>query len=341
MATYEVSTWNEFATAYQNISTSTTGTDTIQLISDIDCNDDIPEGLPSTLDKSFSHYGTHNIIITGAYVENNVTKNHVIRNLRTNITSPSYIFKIRSFTDSTITTNIYFRNIDFINLVLDRAFIYFDLCQYANVYFEKCSLVGRRTQSFLICENSSRKPTVKLTSCFMNIEYRGINTTQIPFNIGFDGNNSYIPPTYANFCRIKQVYTGWTVGSYFSPTIAVNPQNITHNLYMNGCYLYGTFVGTDGGFGITDNYSYAATIQNVIDADFRLVSTTSAGSTIRFVAPKGIFVNRLRKLNDDSTSYVIENYNNSGDNKAIPVPPNKMTDAQYLYNLGFDIIVPE
>ena len=45
MATHEVSTWAELAEAIRTAA----GGDTIKLIADIDCNDEIPEGVSSTI----------------------------------------------------------------------------------------------------------------------------------------------------------------------------------------------------------------------------------------------------------------------------------------------------
>ena len=88
MATIEVSTWAQLRSAI----TSAVAGDVIKLIADIDCNDEIPEGVTSTIQTIDSTWFT----ITGEYTENDVVKRHEIRNLRTRATSPVTIFKFKS-----------------------------------------------------------------------------------------------------------------------------------------------------------------------------------------------------------------------------------------------------
>lgn len=339
MATYNVSTWAELVTAIRSIDTSVTNT--IYITKDIDCNDEIPEGVASSVRPAgSSSISSLNLTITGAYTENSVTKNHVIRNLRTDITSPVSIFR---FSDgSTATKYIDFRNIDFINLVLDRPLVQMDTWRNTYTRFYSCRFVGRRTQSLIYhsVNSSSDSTTVQFFSCFFNVEYKGTAQENVPLVRKTGNSYDYF---YANYCRIKSTYTGWTVGTNFSPSIATDPQNITHTLRLNSCYLYGTFVGGSAQqMGITDYYNYNGSTQNVIDADLRMVGNTSAsGTSISVVMPKGIFVNKIRKWGDDSVEYTVSNYNSSGEAKAIPIPPDKMTDPAYLYAHGFDIVVPE
>lgn len=75
MATVNVSTWAEL----RNAITGAASGDNIKLIADIDCNGEIPEGVSSkiTIEKT--------ITIDGSYTENDVIKNHEIRNLRTQV----------------------------------------------------------------------------------------------------------------------------------------------------------------------------------------------------------------------------------------------------------------
>jgi hypothetical protein len=86
MATIEVSTWAELAAAVRAANSG----DTIKLIADIDCNDEIPEGVSSTINSPIS---INTLTITGEYTEDNVTKSHVIKNLRTSSSIPVPIFK--------------------------------------------------------------------------------------------------------------------------------------------------------------------------------------------------------------------------------------------------------
>lgn len=331
MADVYVETWPELVSAINSAPVTSNTTTTIHIVKDIDCNDSIPEGVASTISKEINNVNYCNLIIDGAYSENGVTKNRIIRNLRTNITSPVKIFYFTIMNGSVVR----FKNIDFINLVLDRPFIEINYFNNSYIQLQQCRFVGRRTQSFFNSINPNTG-TATWTSCFFNVEYKGTSGDNMPLNIG-----NAIP--VANYCRIKQTYTGWSVGVWGD--IYNSPQNITFNLRMNGCYLYGTFVGNNTNSGaqvnISKYYNYNSTIQNVVDADFRMVGTWAAGGTVSLCAPKGIFVNQVRKLNDSSISYVVSNYNSSGNAKAIPIPPDKMDDPAYLYAQGFDVVVPE
>lgn len=340
MATIEVSTWAELVNA---IKTAGNG-DIVQLTTDIDCNREIPEGVTTTIKRPSSGL-VYNLTITGAYTEDGVTKNHVIRNLRTNISSPVSIFYFMYNYGDAIYVN--FRNIDFINLILDAPLV--ELYYYLNAYlrFYSCRFVGKRTHALIY---HTHKPTsssdaayIQFYSCFINMEYTRSSNDRLPIVL-YQSGSSYDYCT-ANYCRIKQEYKGWTIGTATNPYDAI--QNITFGLQLNGCYLYGTFVGTGNDtsavLNVTNKYSYNGAMQNVVDADFRLGGTPTSGMDCTIVAPKGIFVNSIHKLDEDppTTTYNAVNYNSSGNSKAIPINPEDMTDAQALYDAGFDIIVPE
>lgn len=335
----EVGTWPELDTAIRNYIYS--GDDVIiQITADIDCNPYIPEGLATSFGGGGMGGGT--LTITGAHTEGNETKNYKIRNLRTHITNPVTIFKIGAYQFSSRKT-ITFKNIDFINLILDApffTFIYVPNPSNWKVYFNDCSFVGRRTNYFLTGSNDSSAGQSFFTSCFLNIDYKNTSNTYLLFN----GGTNY-PSLTAHYCRIKQNYTGWSIGTATNPYDAV--QNTTHNMYLDGCYLYGDFVGTgdssSASINITNRFSYNAPIQNVVDADLRLGGTPTAGMNCTVVAPKGIFENEIHKLNENpaTTTYTAVNYNDSGDAKAISIDPADMTNPQALYNVGFDIVVPE
>ena len=344
MATYEVSTWAELKAILSN---STAETRTVKLIADIDCNDEIPTGVASTIDV----YSSRNnpLIIDGSYTEGNENKNHVIRNLRTAVTSPVNIFSLKFFAvggENTI-PNVTFKNIDFINLILDGGmFIGAFNVQwqtYGSLKFTNCSFVGRRNQ-YLICGYSmGYEPNyLTFTSCFFNIPYKpsGTSNTYVPLNGEWKKGDNYYAT--ANYCRFREYYNGWTVG-LFIPGNTVSPQCSTHNLKLNGCYIDGTIVGAAGSLGITQLYSYNSTIQNVIDADLRSYGGSSS-SAVSIYAPKGIYktaadgtTNVVKKYDDDTVNCPISNQNAS----AIPETPSRMISPSDLYSDGFDIVVPE
>jgi hypothetical protein len=236
------------------------------------------------------------------------------------------------------------KNIDFINLVLAGAsFLGIGIGSsytgnYQQVNINSCRFVGRRDRYLVRTVDNPRSTNnaINYTSCFFNVAYKpsgGTANTYVPINQvwAYDGTNR----CFANYCRFKEAYGGWTIGQ-FAPTIAVAPQCSTHNLYLNGCYIYGTIVTGYDAVGISNHYSYNSTLQNVVDADLYVTDGGSAGSSINVYAPKGIYRNKITKWNTTPEIAYVDNNQNAN---AISVPPDKMTDADYLYAHGFDIVV--
>lgn len=343
MATYNVSTWPELIARMADTMLETR---TIKLIADIDCNDEVPFGPTSSINivGSMALYCT----IDGSYTENGITKNHIIRNLRTNVTSPVDIFNFRAHNPQSGQSDLFqigvtIQNIDFVNTVLNNASM-FRLTRYEygsgsgnTVKFKNCSFIGRRNR-YLIGAINSNANSLTFESCFFNIPYKPSDTS-----------NTYVPLTadwsgyaYANYCRFRESYNGWTVGTY-DPGMSTNPQTSTYNLKLNGCYIDGTIVGYSSNICITNQYSYDAAIQNVVDADLRAYNN-SGSDTVNIFAPKGIYktaennnTNVVKKYGDDSVNCPISNQNVS----AIPETPRRMTSPADLYADGFDIVVPE
>lgn len=346
MATYNVSTWAELLSA---LNQSASQSRTIKITADIDCNDEIPMGVSSTIQLQGS--GNYPLYIDGSYTDaQGNKKNHVIRNLRTHTTSPVDIFKTLSSpggSDSGTYLYVYIRNIDFINLVLAGAsFLGVNIgssytSNYQQVNFNSCRFVGRRDRYLVRSIENARNASdngIYYTSCFFNMPYKPSGSTAntyVPLNQVW----AYISGTnrcFANYCRFKDTYGGWDIGQ-FVPTVSVAPQCCTHNLYLNGCYIYGQIIG-DSTIGISNHYTYNPVIQNVVDADLYVTNGGSAGSSINIYAPKGIYRNKITKWNTTPEIAYVDNNQNAS---AISVPPDKMTDPAYLYSQGFDIVVPE
>lgn len=344
MATYEVSSWPQLIA---RMADTTAETRTIKLVADIDCNDTVPMGPASSLDIVGSN--GYPCIIDGSYTEGNVTKNHVIRNLRTNVTSPVDIFNFRAQNPYSggaeqFKIGVTIQNIDFVNVVLDGAMMFkltrfqYDSGASGNtVKFKNCSFVGRRNR-YLIGAINSNANSLTFESCFLNIPYKPTDTsnTYVPLNADWGGY------AYANYCRFRESYNGWTIPDY-NPGMSRGPQTSTYNLNLNGCYINGTIVGYTSAIGISNYYSYNATIQNVVDADLRVYGN-SGSDTVRIYAPKGIYktaennnTNVVKKYGDDSVNCSISNQNTS----AIPETPTRMTSPADLYADDFDIVVPE
>lgn len=342
MATYEVSTWPELIA---RMADTTLETKTIKLIADIDCNEAVPLGPTSPINivGSMAFYCT----IDGSYTENGITKNHVIRNLRTNVTSPVDIFNFRAHNPQSgqsdrFQIGVTIQNIDFVNTIINNANM-FRVTRYEygasgnTVKFKNCSFVGRRNR-YLIGAINIDTNSLTFESCFFNIPYKPSDTsdTYVPLNADWNGY------AYANFCRFRESYNGWTVGTY-EPGMSTNPQTSTYNLKLNGCYIDGTIVGYSSNICITNQYTYDAPVQNVVDADLRAYDN-SGSNTVSIFAPKGIYKTAangttpvVKKYNDDTVNCPISNQNTS----AIPEIPSKMTNPTQLAADGFDIIIPE
>lgn len=313
MATHNVSTWAELVSA---IGSAASG-DTIKLTKDIDCNDEIPEGVASTITR-----GSTSLTIDGSYVEEEVTKYRIIRNLRTSVTSPVAIFSVGS-------TTVTFQYIDFINLVLDNYLITLGT-HTGRLNFNRCRFVGRRTTYMIFRQNISDPAWtnyVTFTSCYLNIPYKGTDQTYIPIVNKAPSSNGY---TTANFCWIRETFGDWT------PTSG-SVMSATHDMRLNGCYIDGTVVGYDD-IRFTDRYSFNSPIQNVFDVDLRVIAGGDVGSEINVRTAKGVYKNLIRKLDDDSVVYT--DANQLPVTTAISATPTQMQNAQWLSDNGFDIVIP-
>lgn len=338
MVTVEVSNWTELVTA---LSTDTSEEKTIKLIADIDCNDTIPAGVASSITVYNSK--KYPLVIDGSYTQGGKTKNHIIKNLRTNITSPVYIFSLTYNSGSSGTTDnvldITFQNIDFLNLILDRPLIgNLDGGRSYNekVRFTSCRFVGKRKQFLVIGSSwrSSDNNGLIFTSCYFNVPYMPDDTSRTYVPLVGDWVSSSDGACFANYCRFVESYNGWSTGQ-FSPGIVTDPQASTYNFKLNGCYVEGTVVFYNS-LGITKYYSYDSSMQNVIDADLRDNSNTSAGATLRVTVPKGVYKNLIRKYGDDTVVYYDDKYYSS----SISATPEQMQDPAWLASQGFDVVVP-
>lgn len=308
MATYEAATWSELATL---AATKTFGTnDIIKITADIDCNSEIPEGVPSTLEFQYaSGVGTAcTVTLDGSYEENGTTKSRTIRNLRTNISSPVEIF---------LCENIILKNLDFKNLIIDK-----NLCRGkrggSTCNLIKCRFVGKRSE-YLVGQTGSEN-NMTFTSCAFNMQFVGSNKVYIPLNGAGSGHYAT-----AKFCRFKETYGGWDVSQGYDTS--------TKFMRLIGCYISGEIVG-DSSIVITDNYSYDSVIQNVLDAELK--TKAASGTTISVSAPKGVWKNLILPFDGSSTTPYT--YTNVSSTLAIPESPSDMTDTTKLYNDGFDVV---
>lgn len=326
MATHEVSTWAELRSA---ISSAASG-DTIKLIADIDCNNEIPEGVSSTITIL-----NKNLTIDGGYVEDNVTKRHEIRNLRTSASSLVSIFKLQVSADGTYTNTI--KNIDFVNLILDAP-LFETAAEYTMVYLQKSFFnipyYGSTQQNIALSEyyGSSGGVSRYLYFYITNCRFTGKRTTKIlRYNTMATSNRFFV---YADYCYIKTKYTGTYTPSYDTGKV----YSELYNMSLNGCRIEGDIIGNAGdvtyiNFNLLGSApSRTISMQNVYDVDFYISSAVS-DKAIEFVANKGL-IKKPVKVWNGTTTYT--NYNEK--TGLIFATESEMQDIDWLIQHNFDVV---
>ena len=326
MATYEVSTWAQLKSAINGAASG----DTIKLIADIDCNDEIPEGVASTILLAM-----FKLTIDGGYVEDGVTKRHEIRNLRTSASSPVSIFKIQASSDGTYTHNI--KNIDFVNLILDAP-LFETAVQYTNVYLQKSFFnvpyYGTTQENIALSEiyGASGGISRYLYFYITNCRFTGKRTTKlIRYNTMYTGLRFHV---WVDYCYIKTKYTGTYVPSYNAGTV----YSELYNLSLNGCRIEGDIVGNAGdvtniNFHLPGSYpSRTISMQNVYDVDFYIFPAVS-DRAVDFAAIKGL-IKKPVKVWNGTTTYT--NYNEKTD--LIFATESEMQDTDWLIQHNFDVV---
>lgn len=309
MLYFEAASWSELE-ELAHPSSDYSDSITIKLTSDIDCNNEIPEGVATTL--SFPARGTGcTVTIDGGYDPTDITKRRVIRNLQTHVVSPVDIF-------STPYNSFILRNIDFINLKTEKF-----LAKGGSngpTMISNCRFVGGRKYNLFKGSNGG----IKMSSCFFNIPYQKESPVLSELAIATvpsSGSNN----RQAYWCHFRETYGGWT------------PNNSNYctsfgNLNVDGCYVDGEIVA-DSVFILTKQYSYASKIQSVIDADLKTIA--AEGTTISVQVPNGVWRNDIHSTDSSITgTYQYTNVNTS----AIPETPANMKNTTTLYNDGFDVI---
>ena len=327
MATIEVNTWAQLRSAIINAGSD----DVIKLIADIDCNDEIPEGVTSTIYQD----SCDGLTIDGGYVENGVQKRHIIRNLRTSVSSPVTIFRFGKRTDTNVKSTT-IRNIDFINLILAKPLIaYRDY--YGNVfnaYIRNCRFTGKRTD-YLIERKPYNSPSsaqgyvnVYFYNSYINVPYYGTSSTKEPICQWYlDNNNAYFR-SYAYNCRIRETYTKtWTPDGNTRECCGV------YNTALSGCRVEGEVVnGYYSAYHSSNVLSLLTpSIQNVYDVDFKLTANGSADVSIS--AFKGVVKVPVRDYDTDAPYG-----NNTPSTGVILATESQMQDTDWLIQQGFDVV---
>ena len=345
MATIEVSTWAELRSAVANA----TAGDVIKLIADINCNNEIPEGVPSTTDVKV------NLTIDGSYQEGNVTKNHVIRNLRTHVSSPVDIFKMNNGNGQSVTV----KNIDFLNLIFDRFLVNFyygsshswQAIVYNYWYFNDCRFTGRRTYSlFGTRTNSNICTRVTFNRCYFNVPYYGTSQGFKPLvrylRVDTSQGTGFVQG-WANNCRILETHTGTFTPTYYGTSIGdysnLSPSADITDMNLSGCRVEGRIVLGNNNPNTTYNNAQliadimyntrTPSMQNVYDVDFYF--TTNDTKDIVLKACRGVFKRPIRLLNDEQVTF---NTFNSVSTGIILATESEMQDTDWLIQHNFDVV---
>lgn len=315
MATREASTWAELVSAIRSAGSG----DTIKLIADIDCTDEIPEGVSSTININREY-----LTITGEYTENGVTKRHEIRNLKTT-SSAVTIFKI---TTTMYTDGFTMKDIDFINLILSAPLLedYNAVSGNNNVIVRNCRFTGKRTSHLMkMTRDSNQRTTFNFQRCYCNIPYNGSTLSNLPlFNLYAAGIG------YMSNCRIRETFLNTYTPSSTDGDITCS----VFNMRLSGCRVEGEVVS--GKYpryhsdAVISGYTPAA--QNVYDVDFKLTNDTD--TSVPLYAFKGVVKVPIRKKDDESTTYTIS----SASTGVIQATESQMQDTDWLIQQGFDIV---
>ena len=360
MATVEVSTWAELVTAFDSISTSEDTT--IKLTADIDMNDTNPEGTGLSKDSS---WWQHTLIIDGGYTDS-VTgedKNHVIKNLRTPISSTANLFYFTYNEQYGSSNQIYvkFKDIDFQNLILSSGnFVDWDSSklQSFNLVIENCRFVGSRGNYYLIGKNlytsGYATPSITCSKCYFDMPWNGAGQTNLSYTSLIPKDDSNNTNTVANYCRFKESYGGCTWGD--SLTYQSTDRFFSCSYFkMIGCRVEGSAQIC----GVTDsndkgayympiiskpNASYVPTTQNVFDVEITAVRNSATYDTdnVLYSTFTGV-VNKNVKYNGiDVTTFTDNRSDFDGGTTTAPIlaTPTQMKDPAYLNSQGFDIVVP-
>ena len=311
MATIEVSTWAQL----RNAITGAANGDTIKLIADINCNDEIPEGVSSTIRKTLS-----NLTITGEYTENGVTKRHEIRNLRTSASSAVPIFK---FAASATTANITIKGIDFINLILGAPLFQTELVYYCDIYMyiRNCRFSGKRTTYLVYLDNNGY---LYMYNSYFNVPYYStdVNGVRLCY-ITIAGRG------YMTNCRIHEMFSG----TYIPSSADSDATCSVFNMRLSGCRVDGEVVGGKYARYHADNVmsGYTPSMQSVYDVNFKLTNTTD--SSVPLYAFKGVVKVPICRKDDETITYTIS----SASTGVIQATEAQMKDTNWLIAQGFDV----
>ena len=339
MATYHVSSWQEIMSA---ICDSAQVAKEILLDSDIDLNDEYPEGVPSV----------------ALYCYKDVTLNlqgHTIKNLRTRISNPVPIIYNTSDSGIWSDTKFIIKNGDFVNLILAGA-AFISIINYYNntIVLENVRFVGYRTGNAYFIDG--RDKYIEAASCYFDMPWYGAGSSTYAYtSLIKRGTPTANIPT-ANFCWFHESYGGWTITNQVSTSVATSPDRtypiLSCSMFaMSGCYIDGTMYvachtprnNTSDDRQVTfiiyrediGNY-YTASTPNVIDVQWKI----TAGAGLYYV----VYVENMNAVFNktlDTSSAGTANWNRrsvASQPNIILATPEQMQDISWLRAQGFPII---
>ena len=341
MATVEVSTWAELKTALQEDNDA-------KLMADIDMNEVAPNGDYINLNHASS------VTLDGNH--------HVIKNLRTPVSSPKHIFNCQ-FGGTGRTLII--KDLDFQNLILAGASLIgadSGMSAPSTTQINGCRFVGSRSGvAYLLAYNTD----VTLNRCFTYIPWQGAGQSDLSYTSLIPKSTSNVTAV-ANYCWFREKYTGWsyniTTDKYYPTASSANdviPSFSFSMFKLNGCYIDGS-MRIPAGYDTINagrkyvyyceliaravNNAYTPSAQNVFDCDLiaELGSVTLTDNTIRTCGWSGVIKKSAQTTGGaEVSSYTFPSGSNMGGSiTPIFATPAQMKDASWLSNAGFDIIVP-
>lgn len=274
MARYDVSTWDQFVTAWKTVD----GNDIINVTADLDCNDNIPDARINMVNNT----------VTGPVTING--NGHTIYNVSGG-PSGGYIFN--NTYHATIINGLNFQNI---NLTIP---IFNGESSSLLLTFNDCNIQGRDTGLFFTGYIRFNRCTLTLT-----------NTRS---QITPDTNNNI----YFNYCWIyfRSCKKTWNGGD--TPLIR----------HANTCYLKGEIDMT----GITNTNIVSAVNNSCVNVTVTGVTAAALALTRYVYDASGLMtIVNTSKLNADTAA--------SGESLVKGVTDAQMKNADYLFDLGFDIV---
>lgn len=368
--TLEASTWNELVTQIQKACSTNTeepywqGGDSVivYLTADIDMNDQLPNGTAVTFNYSRSQNG--HVVIDGSYTDpvTGQKKNHVIKNLRTPVQGTGTIF---NFTHNTEYIYNFYRqmniqNIDFQNVMLMSGHLFdWDSGKLTNIrfFFDNCRFTGQRGNYYWF----NKQHAITINNCYFDLPWNGAGQSTYTYTSLVLKNDGSITDVNANYCRFRERYGKWIYSDD-----ATNYRPDGENFYscgymkMSGCRIEGEMKlprgyyvddSNNNQYGLYNKIisSYIAngftpTAQNVFDVKLSLATNNyQSGDGVLCGGWLGVIRTEAYKYDGTAfTPYIVTDGAATFGGSSTPIfaTPEQMTNAEWLYNAGFSIIVP-